>query len=70
MTKNVNATKCSGGVNRKVQLTPRGELHEATICGRIMQPVVDKEKIGVSFDYDKIATVASAVERKSVDTQA
>ncbi len=66
VTKNVNATKCSGGVNRKVQLTPRGQLHNETVYGRIMQPVVREEKIGVAFDYDKIATVASAVERKAL----
>lgn len=33
VTKNINTTKKSGGVNKKVQLTPRGQLHDQTVYG-------------------------------------
>lgn len=35
VTQNINVTKKRGGTNRKVQLTPRGQLHNETIYGSI-----------------------------------
>lgn len=58
-TRNVNVTKKRGGTNKKVQLTPRGQLHNDTVYGRILQPVYKDEKVGPSFDYEKIMTVVS-----------
>ena len=39
VTRNTNITKKRGGLNRKAQLTPRGQLHNETVYGRIMLPV-------------------------------
>lgn len=58
ITKNVNITKKSSGVNKKMQLTPRGKLHNETVYGKIRQYVTKEEKIGGSFDSDKISSVA------------
>ena len=57
-TRNTNKTKRKGGFNEKVQLTPRGQLHNETVYGRILQYDCKEEKVGSSFDADKIATVA------------
>lgn len=59
VTRNVNTSKKRGGVNKKAQLTPRGQLHNETIYGKIRQAVFKEEKIGPSFTSEKIATVAS-----------
>ena len=57
-TRNVNKTKRKGGSNEKVQLTPRGQLHNETVYGQILQYECKEEKVGSTFDADKIATVA------------
>ena len=64
VTRNVNVSKKKGGVNKKTQLTPRGQLHNETVYGRIRQAVFKEEKVGPSFGKEKIATVASSVYRK------
>lgn len=56
-TRNVNVTKSKGGVNRKTQLTPRGPLHNETIYGSSLEYVAKDEKIGGSFNSEKILTV-------------
>lgn len=65
-TRNTNVTKKRGGTNRKVQLTPRGQLHNETVYGRIMLPVCKEEKVGAGFDYAKIAAVVSERYRNAL----
>lgn len=65
-TRNVNTSKKKGGVNKKVQLTPRGQLHNETIYGKIRQSVFKEEKIGPSFTVEKIETVARAQYRNAL----
>lgn len=59
VTRNVNVSKVKSGRNKKVQLTPRGQLHNETIYGRIKQYAVKEEKVNASFDEAKIALVAN-----------
>lgn len=66
VTANTNTVKAKGGVLKTKQLTPRGELHKDTFYGCIQQHVTDTERIGVSFDAKKIATVANAAERRAL----
>ncbi|MGN0189876.1 MAG: type II CRISPR RNA-guided endonuclease Cas9 [Candidatus Cryptobacteroides sp.] len=66
VTKNVNKTKRRGGYNRRTQLTPRGQLHNETIYGRILQPVYKEEKVGTSFEYAKIETVVNKKFREAL----
>ena len=55
VTSNVNVSKKHDGVNRKVQLTPRGQLHNETIYGSVQQYVTKEGKIGAGFTAEKIA---------------
>lgn len=60
VTRNINTTKNGNGKrNKKVQLTPRGQLHNETIYGKIQQYVTKEEKVNASFNAEKIATVAN-----------
>ena len=66
VTRNINTSKKKGGHNKKVQLTPRGQLHLETVYGSYRQPIVKMEKINASFDNEKIATVASPRYREAL----
>lgn len=67
VTKNTNKTKASNGkMNKRVQLTPRGQLHLETIYGSIQQYAVTYEKVGSSFDANRIAFVANKKEREAL----
>jgi len=65
-TRNVNISKKRGGVNKKVQLTPRGQLHNDTYYGQIKRPETKMEKVGSSFGYEKIEMVASPLYRAAL----
>ena len=58
VTQNVNATKMKVGKHKKVQLTPRGQLHLETVYGSSKYYVAKEEKINASFTVEKIQTVA------------
>lgn len=66
VTQNTNNTKKSSGTNKKVQLTPRGQLHLETVYGSQKVYVTKNEKIGSSFDAEKISTVAKKNEREAL----
>ena len=59
VTQNVNASKAKNGRNKKVQLTPRGQLHLETVFGSCRRIVTKEEKINASFNVEKINTVAN-----------
>lgn len=59
VTRNINVSEKKSGANKKVQLTPRGQLHLETIYGSSKRYVTKEEKVNASFDTDKIKTVAS-----------
>ncbi len=58
VTKNKNRTKSKEGQKTQVSLTPRGQLHKETVYGSSMKRVKKLEKVGASFDTDKIKRVA------------
>lgn len=66
VTQNINISKKGNGVNRKVQLTPRGQLHLETIYGQRRRYAKEKAKINASFDADKIKTVANKYYREAL----
>jgi CRISPR-associated endonuclease Csn1 len=66
VTLNTNTTKSKNGLNRKRQLTPRGQLHLETIYGSIIQYVAHEENIGGSFNASKIESVAKASYRTAL----
>ena len=66
VTRNVNTTKTKGGVNKKVELTPRGRLHEETIYGRSHEYATTLVKVGASMTLEQIRKVANAREREAL----
>lgn len=66
MTRNVNRTKCKGGNNKKIQLTPRGTLHNETIYGSMKRYVTKDVKVGSSFTADLIMKVAKKEYRDAL----
>jgi CRISPR-associated endonuclease Csn1 len=66
VTQNINTSKKSGGTNKKIQQTPRGQLHLETVYGSQQQYVVKEEKIGTTFDETKILTVSKPAYREAL----
>lgn len=66
MTRNVNKTKSGDGYNKKVQLTPRGSLHNETIYGSMKRYVTKEVKVGASFTADIIMKVAKKTYRDAL----
>ena len=66
VTRNINKTKKKDGYNQKIQLTPRGQLHNETIYGSMQQYVTKVESIGGGFDADQIAKVANKKYREAL----
>ena len=67
-THNTNKTKAKKKKdgNCKVQLTPRGKLHNETIYGSIRRYETKEEKVGASFNENKIMTVAKLCYREAL----
>ena len=63
VTNNINRTKKKDGENRKLQQTPRGQLHLDTIYGSHRRYVVKEEKVNASFTADKISRVSKPAYR-------
>jgi len=66
VTQNINTTKKPAGVNKKIQLTPRGQLHNETIYGSQKKYVVKEEAVNAKFDAKKIATVSKPAYREAL----
>lgn len=78
-TPNINKTKCHSKddtpqnknheENKKCQatLTPRGQLHDDTIYGRILQYSKESEKVNHTFTAEKIVTVVNPEYRKALE---
>lgn len=65
-TININKTKKKGGTDKKIQLTPRGQLHLETVYGSMQQPVIKVEKIGGNFNEAMIAKVTKPIYREAL----
>ena len=59
VTQNVNVSKTKKGRNKKVQLTPRGQLHLETVFGSCKRYFIKEEKVNASFNVEKLNTVAN-----------
>lgn len=66
VTNNINFSKKRGGVNLKVQQTPRGQLHLETVYGSHKRYVPKEEKINATFDEAKIRTVCKQIYREAL----
>jgi len=65
-TLNGNTTRTKHGKRRRIQVTPRGQLHNETLYGSIQRYATKEEKVGSSFNEAKIQTVANATYRKAL----
>lgn len=66
VTNNINETKKRGGVNKRMQQTPRGQLHLETIYGSGKQYLTREEKVNTSFDMMKIRNVSKSAYRDAL----
>lgn len=66
VTRNINITKKKDGYNKKVQFTPRGQLHNETVYGSIQQYVTKVESVGGNFDAGRINKVADKEYRDAL----
>lgn len=66
MTQNVNKIKTKHGIIKKEQLTPRGELHNATYYGTKKRPLVRMVKVGAALDEATINRVCSPTIRAAL----
>lgn len=65
-TRNVNKSKKTKGYHKKVELTPRGQLHKETVYGKNLLYATNLVKVGPSFDQDTIAQVAKKSHRQAL----
>jgi len=66
VTQNVNSTRLANGVYKKVQQTPRGQLHNETIYGSHQQYAIKNESVNAKFDAEQIARVTKPTYRKAL----
>ena len=66
VTNNINRIKTKNGEYKKLQQTPRGELHKQTIYGSHLQYLTKEEKVNAAFDENKIASVCKSVYRDAL----
>lgn len=66
VTQNINITKTTSGYHKKVQQTPRGQLHNETIYGSQQQYAIKLETVNAKLDAEKIATISKPVYREAL----
>lgn len=66
MTSNVNKIKRRGGIIRKVQPTPRRQLHDETIYRRVKKYSTVSVNVGGTFDKGRIMMVANKEYREAL----
>ena len=66
ITKNINKIKTKEGGQKKVQLTPRGALHNETIYGRIRRYEAEYKKVDGKFTEDIILRVSNRNYQKAL----
>ena len=66
MTQNVNKTKSKEGSKRKVQLTPRGQLHNETIYGHTQHRISEEVKVDGKMTLERAALIAKKVYREAI----
>ncbi|MEK9516839.1 MAG: HNH endonuclease domain-containing protein, partial [Flavobacteriaceae bacterium] len=65
-TRNKNKTKKAGTPNTKIELTPRGQLHKETVYGKKKRYLTKEERVGGTFDVEKIEKVAKPIYKEAL----
>ena len=66
VTKNINKSKTKDGHQNKIQLTPRGALHNETVYGNIRNYEAEYRKVDGKFTEDIILRVSSQKHREAL----
>jgi len=66
ITPNRNVSTKKGGTNKKIQQTPRGQLHNETIYGSQKHYAMNEETVNAKFDEAKILTVTKPAYRDAL----
>ncbi|MBF1515224.1 MAG: type II CRISPR RNA-guided endonuclease Cas9, partial [Prevotella pallens] len=66
MTQNVNKIKTKYGIIKKIQLTPRGALHNETIYGTKKRPIITMVKVGAALDEATINKISNLTIREAL----
>ena len=66
MTQNINKTKAKGGTRLRVQLTPRGQLHNETIYGHTLHRISEMVKIDGKMTKARASLIAKKIYREAV----
>ena len=66
VTKNINKAKKKDGHQQKVQLTPRGALHNETVYGKITNFEAEYKKVDGKFTEDVILRVSNQRYREAL----
>ena len=66
MTQNVNKSKIKGGTRKKVQLTPRGQLHNETIYGHTLHRVSEWVKVDGKMTPERASLIAKKAYREAI----
>ncbi|MBQ0016017.1 MAG: type II CRISPR RNA-guided endonuclease Cas9, partial [Bacteroidales bacterium] len=69
LTPNVNKTKKHGSLNKRVQLTPRGQLHNESVYGCSKQYATRQVAVGSKMTAEMIALVAKKNERQALQAR-
>lgn len=67
VTRHTNVTRTAGGgTRRKVQLTPRGQLHNETVCSRMLSEVSRELAVGSKMTLEEVAKVKNPRIRQAL----
>jgi len=66
VTKNINKAKTKDGYQQKVQLTPRGALHNETVYGKIRNYEAEYRKVDGKFTEETILRVSNQKYREAL----
>lgn len=64
VTNNINHVKTKRGYKKSLELTPRGQIHEETVYGKIKQPVVKEMSVGGQLTPELIEKVTNPTYKK------
>ncbi|MCC5917483.1 MAG: type II CRISPR RNA-guided endonuclease Cas9 [Cryomorphaceae bacterium] len=66
VTSNVNKTKAKDNFNKRVQLTPRGQLHNETVYGKKKVPADKATKISKRFSLEQASLIIDMQKRNLI----
>lgn len=66
VTQNINKAKKRGGNQHKIQLTPRGALHQETVYGKILQYETEEVKVSGKMTEEVILRVCNRRYREAL----